>query len=978
MTVSIPVPLDKMRVTINNVTDFILAGLDIATAALNLVKTFAFSYLDPIAALVQAIVDELDALARSLEGIGIYLAGDWNLFQYPYQDLKGGFAEYERRMIARLTDKTDPTRPDVSSVIKTFGAFFYLSVDSPNIEKLQGFLEQIARFFNVPTNSKGGLPTPTIGDILYGADATSVFNFDSLVNLARLDPTPPAVARVSWKVTPPTTDSPVKPFPSLPPKHFLVTVSTIPDGIPLMFDRPRSNTDTQTGEAGKQVQPREYGPILDRRGTPIVLYGGAQMLDFDKDTFGWNSAIDSDGNVKPGRARVYGVLDTANNSVIPLEELLHEEVVTQTQGSGGSSTSSSITPLFQRTYTTDEIEVSFQWATDTFSMDLALENLPWHADVEIVDGKATIKNVRRVGTYYVRVASTGPSSINYDAVDNLRNRFVYDLASMGAKANATTSDQPFVIDVGKESDRGMSFALSQWSKPKTVTFTNADTAAYLEAVKTALVILILCRVDLTVITELEGILDAGTIAAAEEDKTLLPDVALKATGIESYRHLIDFIYGDFTDVTKSVGKDPTDFRKDLYDRVTQVANDLYRTTGPMTAAEKAVVDATEMLRTVKWSDILGARGDFDKVAQSIRDTPFDTTILGSLLPNTSEDRGVALNPWCIGVSETVINNLQFLDRSPGVEVFKNRKPHFIVVEQTGGSGDTPVEPDVPKEKAATFLASQPSGLRMLYELYVQEDGSIKVEPEAVDWWTALQSYKQFVGSADRSPVYYFNRFAFANESAVRAGNVEIAYCRTLLAEYENGQLMKQAAIALGVAAAAHQRSPQDGEWYSLRIGDVLPSLDGWVDSITNWIDSIKASIESVADTLSAYIDFVQARIMDLQQLVRRINDLLMSVFSFSFSMPKVSGLLLASNGTDGILADFANAGGKPTDSPQAYGAGVVVVAPAFPGFLTEIFKTTDDPLTGTMGTPTATPIFGIEDIPDADLNPPAPLEPDVL
>ena len=994
--------LNDILAPINSVADFIIAVLDIALLALNLVKTILRSYLDPVVSLVQAIVDELLALARSLEGIGIYFAGDWDLLSYPFEDLKGGFANYERRMIARLTDRTDPTRPDVSSSIQTFAGFLYLSVDGAEIHRLLALMSQLERLFNVSFKPKSPLPTPTITNVIYGSDATSILNFDSLVNLVRFDPTPPSIARISWKVNPPTTENPLKPFPPLPPKYYLITVSTIPDGIKLYYDRPRSDTDTKAAQDGKKAQPREYGPVLDRRGVPVVLYGGAQMLAFDKATFGWDSSVDSNGNVLAGRARVYGVMDAANNSIIPLEHLVYDQPVTQS----GGGTAFQSTVLWQKTFTVDPIETSLQWATDEFTFDLNLDDLPYHATVEMVNGKTQIKGIHRPSTYYVRVATTGPSSINSDAeFESLRNRFIYNLESQAAKENATASGQPFIVNVGKEEDAGQAFVLSEWSEPKTLTFSNASTRDYLDAVRAALAVLVLCRVDLTVIDELADLVEAGVLEAAKDGKRMLPDVALKATNLEQYRHLLDFVYPDFTRAVKAKGGTPAAFRKDLLDRVTQLATDLYQTTGPMPAAEAAVVAATETLRSVKWSEILAdRRGATNQFVQDLNGTN-DMTLLQSLgevgpdgtTGGATEDRGLALNPYGIGVSDIRMSDL-FLFFSGSDILFRDRSPHFIELGVAGGafSDEWKLLKHVPAAEVPAFLEGLPSGLQMLYEHYIADKdkvetdtkgnkiirykkGDIAVEQEAADFFTALQNLKQIKGSADLSPVFYQRRSFFDSDTAAQAGNLDIAYCRTLLAEYKNGQLMQEAAIALGVAAAAHQRSPSDGAWLSVRLGDVFPALDAFFDSIINWVESIQASIKSVADTLVSYIEYVEGWIIELQQLIRRINSMLQMAFSFSLSIPKVSGLFLASNGTDGVLSDFANAENKPQDSPLAYGAGVVLVAPAFPAFIADLFRVTDDPATGTLGSPGAIPpVFGIEGLSEEALYPPSDPEPDVL
>lgn len=991
--------LDALRAIINSIVDFILAVLDIALAILNLIKTFLKSFLDPIVALVQAIIDELIALIRSFRDIGLYFTGDWGLLEYPFEDLKGGFGEYERRMVSRLTDRTDPTRPQASSSVQTFAVFFYLSVDASGIHRLIGFINQILRFFNLSFRPKGSLPTPTITNVVYGTDATNILNFDTLTNLTRLDPDPPNVARVSWKAVPAVTSNPLKPFPSLPPKHYLITVSTVPDGIPLYYDRPRGDTDTKEGKGSEKVQPREYGPVLDYRGNPVILHGGYEMVDFDKSIFGWNESLDSDGNVKPGKARVYGVGDPAKNSIIPLEELFHVEtgadLVFETGAKVGSGTTRFY--LWQRTFTTDELEVSFQWASDEFSIDLSLEDLPWHATVVMEDGEAVIKDIRKPATYYVRVASTGPDSIDTSKEEGDRNRFVYNLATGPAANNATASGQPFIVNVGRFEDAGKSFVLSDWSEPETVTFSNAYTKEYLEAVRVALVLLVLCRVDLPVIDELEDLVEDGVLESASDHKRMLPDVALKATGLERFRRLLGQVYSDLDAVMRSSGESPISFRRELLNRVNQVATDLYRTSGPMPAVEGAVVAATEKLRTVTWAEIFGdRRGETDPFARKLSEGN-DMTILESLgrvtedgsYPGLQEDMGVALNPFCIGVDEDLITNLKFFSGTEG-KVFRDRKPHFIEVGRGGGAFGFNIRKHVPRQDVSEFLDDQPSGLRMLYEHYVlNEDviegdtvrfrkGDIVVEEEASDWFNALQNLKTLEGSADRSPVFYQGRNFFGSTTAVKNGGVDISYCRTLLAEYQNGQLMQEAGVALGVAGAAHQRAPQDGAWLSVRLGDIFPPLDAFFDQILNWLDSIKAGLQSVADVLIAYIEFLEARIIELQQLIRRINSLIQLSFSFSLSLPKVSGLVLSSSGTDGVLSDFIGSENKPQDSPLSYGAGVAIVAPSFPAFLAQLFNISDDPATGTVLDDSGVDIFGIEDLPEEELNPPSDPEPDVL
>ncbi len=144
-------------------------------------------------------------------------------------------------------------------------------------------------------------------------------------------------------------------------------------------------------------------------------------------------------------------------------------------------------------------------------------------------------------------------------------------------------------------------------------------------------------------------------------------------------------------------------------------------------------------------------------------------------------------------------------------------------------------------------------------------------------------------------------------------------------------MLQEAALALKMVGAAFLRAPEDGEWIAIRFLDSIPGIEGFLEGIQNWLDQLAAAIQSMADTLIAYIEFIEARLVELQQLIRRINALILSILSFSLTLPKFSGLMLVGNGTDGVLSGLVTAKEKPFDSPLAYGAGVGLVMALLPG-----------------------------------------------
>jgi hypothetical protein len=165
------------------------------------------------------------------------------------------------------------------------------------------------------------------------------------------------------------------------------------------------------------------------------------------------------------------------------------------------------------------------------------------------------------------------------------------------------------------------------------------------------------------------------------------------------------------------------------------------------------------------------------------------------------------------------------------------------------------------------------------------------------------------------------------------------FLRSLFGGVSDNLIYKQAQLVLGVASAAMLRPARDGQWIQARLGQVIPPLDDVMSVFENWINALETSVRSIADVLDDYIDFVKERLVETQQLIRRINSLVNSIVDFP--LPKSAGLLLLSSGTDGLLSDFVAAENKPSDSPLAYGGGIVFVAGGAPSFLLELFKSDD-------------------------------------
>lgn len=935
-TVSFAIPdfLEDIRDTINDFAELLITYLEIANTVLEFAKAFIKGFIDPLAALIEAIIAEIVAILDDLRQIGIYITGDWALLGWPPEDLRGGFTAYERRMIARLTDRTDPTRPDVSSKTSVFGFFTYLSVDPSDFEQLVSFINSIIRLFGLsffPDTSR--LPTPTIREINYGTDAVGVGSAFTLGRvLTSTGGTPPPLVRLTWVTQPPSEKHPLNPFPQLGPSGYLVTVSTLENGIPLTFARPKRNTETKPaqGDESKKAQPREYGKVLGKDMQPVILHGGAEMLALAGTRFEYNKHQQANGTPRDGSCQVFGLLNPAENNPLPLEELgTASELGRPGDGRGEDF-------LLQRTFLVESDTALAQWFFGETNLSLDIKDMPQQARVVREPGGSGRVRLEPDGVathYYVRVWSVGKEIAERRAVPQ------WDFESSEVQQNADTSGAPFIVDMKSGVD-----AVSLPSQARKITFVNANTQEYLRALRAALLVLVLSRADLPVLDEIEATKGSETADAYRQGGWPGLGFAVERTGLEASRALISLLQPNPEELSKA-GQDPVAWALALYERINQVALDIYERTGPMPDVERAVVEATADLRAFRWSDLMGASiasgldgVEVNKFIEDVWGGDTEPPLFEALNPDgkllQQTTHGIAPNIRSLGMDAGDVDEL-FLARN----VLLDREPDFVV---WGGGSELDITYEESDPAAVqTLMQDAPEGLRSVYEKFVQEAGNLLVPESFRQMLEQVKAGRRTVSSGDLTPVFFFNKpglIEATEKTEVPSGVVVFTRGALRQAEFEGGTatIFTQAALALNAATAAATRAPEDGEWIALRLFDAFPELEEFLTMIENWARGLAEAVRSMADAIVKYIEFLQAQIVELQQLIRRINGFIQSLLQFAFALPQFSGLALLSNGTDGLMSDLQSADNKPSDTPLAYGGGVGLVIPFAPSFILDL------------------------------------------
>jgi hypothetical protein len=871
---------------VNTVASVMINLLDVAVQALNLAKAFVPSYVDPITAIVQALVAEIEAYIRDLQQSGAYAVGDWSAIylSYPYQNLRGGYNEYEKRMVARLTDWKDPNRPDVSPKTRVLALFFYVDADLTTIQELRRNLQAFQQLLNLKPSVGDTLPRAFNPRVAYGSEGMTVFSYGPIFSGLSWNK-PPAVANITWEVTKPLpSDSLITQFAqnfTPPVDGFLIEVSTVPNGIALKVDRPDLTAkETKLDSTGKEIKPRETLDIVESgNGNSIVLWGGGDQLSIDS-SVQYTSSFGTGGSTKEGCVRVYGQVSDSDpgKKIIPLEKLKEWD-----------ADKKEWKYRLQRTFMLGQLASYFSPGA-SYTYSLPLEDLPIDADFNFdSSNNLTIQDNGRPKTYYARVRACS-DLVENSADSPSEETFAYKYDLVDAFLSEGVPWVPMVQNGEKQAQPGDAGAPSE---ALVLTFPDQVTQQYLEAVESAILALILSRSDYNTLDDLVQADKVDESSIPKIDAGQYPDVksyprtARTPTGLEGFGDLTTTVLGTnyesrFVDTKHSV----TSFRLYLIRKAREVALNLYGLMGrPMPALEKRIVDSTPNLREATFG--------VDDIKRNLREWAYAT----------DDERGIAANVYQAFGSSASSNKLsKEITEYQTTLLYHTAAPSKV----PNYNNALPMELVTPEKEAELTETSADSPTVWIQEVVNGQDKFVPYESTNI----ADKTYE--FPCISSTPVLYTQK--------------EPGYAvsmRTMMSQ----EMYDEARMVLNLIAAGYKRQGSK-EWYAFRFFPQLPNFMDFMKTIENWLKAISDSIKAVGDALTAYINFIQARVVELQLLIRKINQLLVSIQLME--IPTGNILVTLSEGTDGILSDFQNADNKPYDSTSAFGGGCLLVLPLAP------------------------------------------------
>jgi hypothetical protein len=118
---------------------------------------------------------------------------------------------------------------------------------------------------------------------------------------------------------------------------------------------------------------------------------------------------------------------------------------------------------------------------------------------------------------------------------------------------------------------------------------------------------------------------------------------------------------------------------------------------------------------------------------------------------------------------------------------------------------------------------------------------------------------------------------------------------------------------------------------------VLYPVEEIMEQIIATVKAIRDGLLALLEEILKYIRMIESRIMEIQQFIRKIQQLFNMFKDFSISAD-LGLLMVASAGTDGLLTDFLAADNKPDIPGSSYCMGGVVIAGGLPVILLELLQ----------------------------------------
>lgn len=880
-----PPVLEPIITAINDVLELIVVFLDIVLVVLEITKVFILGALSPILAVLDALIAIIEALANDLRKAGFYFRYDdeWfndKDFQVNMTYHQGGFQAFESRCFNWMIDPTDPNRPDFSTASGVIGLYFYASFDISEAMRAIKAMMSLIKFFGDLPGRGTVLKTPTDLEFTFKRDP---WTSEGWADMWATDDEPPTMGELTWGYSPAPAQELGIAIPAFPPDAAIVEISTIPDGLMVGATR-QAPGGTNADRKSNAFVP---APTFDGGG-PLRIYGGTRCLVGGANGKDRNTLLSGEPLLEPEKNGLWLVKNPEDKNPIYLKEWVEAE-------KGGKG------PIIQKQIVLHHSDLT-RYFFPGFACNLIHDEMPY-ALKSVTNGKPEPED-QPAREVYVRVASGVDSvaAVVGGEPDNswYKNKDESEPSEghSGYRVTGVTDPQSPI----RTSHFPAGNSRSRLSQPIKVTFPSGAQKDFMNMVRVAAIIALLCRGDMDPDPadegKVQGYKDAGGNPCGF--KKLAP-LILQSFGVRGL--------GAYSDA----GAGPQSWApaKFMFASAAENICEVFQRRAGM--IPDSVFEALVEAHGKNLLFYMNESRDHDLVDGTIppfRDSCGVKSSNGGKyhFMNTAHKNQTLFDhcaTWEDGYDKYigVHNNLMspFYDDNVFISAIKTHG------WENGKSKGV---------KAASFTSTgKQSQLK-------KKQSSI---PVFIGW---MGSTTDTTTAADESE---FLRLGFMDNGT---GGYDR---RAVVVPARNCFTQDQINSALAVLNIATMGTT-DGKWIAVRpLETFMVPVEEFLEKLVNWLKNVREGLLALIQQLLDYIRMIEARIMEIQQLIRKIQAILRMFSDFTVSAD-LHFLVCTGAGTQGLIAEFMKSENKPDDGPGAIGMGAVAVAGGLPLVILDLLK----------------------------------------
>jgi hypothetical protein len=882
---------------INSVFEVIIAILDIVMVILQIVKVFVIGLISPIIPLLEAIIALLEGLLDDLRNAGFYIRGDWDELNFAahktqldsektmeqlegmagaFKQYLGGFGKFEGRVVQWLTDTTDPGRPVFSANAGVLGMFFVVGCDISGIIKAISAFLTLLKFFGQMNFDGAMLTTPTSLEVKYQPPGGALGAFINMGDVLQ-GKEPPTEGLLEWKFsTPPGMNPLLASFPPLPPEACLIEISTIKDGLIVGFSAPAGTAAMKSQPGFSSVETRRHGLYklpVRHGGGPLRLFGGPDVFTTDAALSAAGYKFGASGEPAAGATCAFAIKDPLDPKPISLKKWKDE-------------VKSGKKHIMQRAFVVDSRNLAMMAGGHSFL--LKRDHMP-HALKDVEDGKP-IPEDEPATEVFVRVTPLSPEGFstygsNYtEAKEGSLGQDVVHADGEGVQwafgigtALGVATCRP------NDNDRGPT------SKVLKIDFPSAGMLGFAKAVRAAFYIACCVRPDKTEPPNPQWTRNTTVVPKDGEIDTGLEPVA------ERYRTYLTGPRTDMDEFHSGMAQEPS-WRSDCRFAADRFISDFMR-------LGSAIPNSALEALYERHGKLLVEEDVYKAAADATAHHGYPTGISDKTLKaGTFEDGKITV----IGLMETRSSWWGF-----------GRNPY-----STSGFEGQGWQSQVTTAAGTAYY----QGANNLTPRAAMRGGILKM-PAIWCQGSAMASGTTSMGQAALWGPGMAEELA---TTLVKEGRLQLIPLRNFFPQ----EYLDAAAAILAIASKA----PIKGNWIAVRpLAGVLYPVEEIMEQIIATVKAIRDGLLALLEEILKYIRMIESRIMEIQQFIRKIQQLFNMFKDFSISAD-LGLLMVASAGTDGLLTDFLAADNKPDIPGSSYCMGGVVIAGGLPVILLELLQ----------------------------------------